>query len=100
MEECVNRAQGADTLFPVCISCVFNVKLRARACFLCVMGTRPKHPDTKTTHPADSCIYNEAPETVCVCLCVFQLSPSHISTVICSYVSTCFFKLFFVANIR
>lgn len=51
MEECVNRARGADTLFPVCISCVLNVKLRARACFLCVMGARPRHPDTKTAHP-------------------------------------------------
>lgn len=41
---------SSETLFPVCISCVFNVKLRARACFLCVMGARPQDPDTKTTH--------------------------------------------------
>lgn len=50
MEEGVKRAPGVETLFPVCISCVFNVKLRPGACFLCVMGARPKTPNTKTTH--------------------------------------------------
>lgn len=80
MEECVNRARGADTLFPVCVSCVLNVKLRARACFLCVMGARPRHPDTETTHPADSCIHTHthtgsrvyAPRPcLCVCSCIY-----------------------------
>lgn len=50
MEEGVKRAPGVETLLPVCISCVFNVKLGPGACFLCVMGARPKTPDTKTTH--------------------------------------------------
>lgn len=48
-EECVSRAQGAETRFPVCISSVFNVELRATACFLCVMGARRRIP-TKRQH--------------------------------------------------
>lgn len=44
MEECASLARRIETWFPVCISCVFNVQLRARACFLCVMGARPRTP--------------------------------------------------------
>lgn len=36
--------EGVETRFPVCISCVFNVERRAGACFLCVMGARPRTP--------------------------------------------------------
>lgn len=76
MEECVNQAPGADTLFPVCISCVLNVELRARACFLCVMGARPRHPGTETTHP-DRLIYTHTGSrvyTLRLCLCVYVLA--------------------------
>lgn len=78
MEECVNRARGADTLFPVCISCVLNVKLGARACFLCVMGARPRHPDMKTTHQA-RLMYTHTGSRVyalslCLCVCLLKYS--------------------------
>lgn len=56
MEERAQRARGVDALFPVCISCVFKLKLRARACFLCVMGARPpglRHKDNTPEEPAD-----------------------------------------------
>lgn len=54
MEEGVKRAPGVETLFPVCISCVFNVKLRARGLFPVCDGCQaqdPRHKDNTLQEP-------------------------------------------------
>lgn len=47
------RHTGLEAWFPVCTSCVSNVQLKARSCFLCMMGARPKAP-TQRQHTISS----------------------------------------------
>lgn len=46
MEECVSHAQGVETQFPVCISCV---SAKGQSLFPVCDGCQAQDPDTKTT---------------------------------------------------